>query len=128
MIVRRAIIESFKGIKDVIELELSPKLTAIYGPNFHGKSSILEAIQWCLCCNSLHHESERVRWMRIKEIFGDIKIIRKPKAIVVIEYEHNGKLYIMKAETTTEEGFGFKLYDEGPFKNLPIGELEFRLL
>jgi len=127
MILRHVIIEGFKGIKDRVELELSPTLTAIYGPSYHGKSSILEAIQWCLCCNSLHHESERSRWIKIKEIFGDIKIvnIRRTKATVVIEYEHNGKPYIMKAETTTEEGFGFKPYDEGPFKNLPVGELEF---
>ncbi len=112
MLLRHVVIEGFKGIAGRIDLDLSPTLTAIYGPNYHGKSSILEAIQWCLCCNSLYHESEGSRWRRIKEIFGDIKIIneRKNKATVVIEYEHNGKLYRMKAETTTEEGFGFKLF------------------
>jgi predicted ATP-dependent endonuclease of OLD family len=119
-------IEGFKGISNRVDLELSPTLTVIFGPNFYGKSSIIEAIQWCLYCNSLYYEDEKDRWRKIREIFKDIKIIneRRPKATVIIEYEHNGQMFRMFAETKTEEGYGFKAYDNGSFKELTLGELE----
>ena len=122
MILKSVAIEGFKGISNRIELELSPKLTVFFGPVAYGKSSILEAILWCLSCNSL----ESGDWRKIQKMFEDIEIInlRKPKAEVKIEYEHNGNEYVMFAETKTEKGYGFKAYDSGIFKELSIGELE----
>ncbi len=121
MILKRVSIEGFKGISNRIELELSPKLTVIFGPIFYGKSSILEAIQWCLYCNS------GAEWRQIKRVFEESKIVnvRKTKAVVSIDYEHDGKIYMMFAETKSDEGYGFKSYDNGPFKNLTLGELKF---
>ena len=119
-------IEGFKGISNRVELELSPTLTVIFGPIYHGKSSIIEAIQWCLYCNSFYYVDEKDRWRKIREIFKDIKIIneRKPKATVLIEYEHNGQMFRMFAETKTDEGYGFKVDDNGSFKEFTLGELE----
>jgi len=121
MILRRISIEGFKGISNRVELELSPTLTVIFGPNFYGKSSILEAIQWCLYCNS------GAEWRQIKRVFEDSELVnvRKTKAIVSIDYEHSGEIYTMFAETKSEEGYGFKSYDHGSFKNLTLGELKF---
>ena len=121
MILRRVSIEGFKGISNRVELEISPTLTVIFGPNFYGKSSILEAIQWCLYCNS------GAEWRQIKRVFEDSELVnvRKTKAIVSIDYEHSGETYTMFAETKSEEGYGFKSYDHGSFKNLTLGELKF---
>ena len=38
----------FKSFVDPTELELSPGLTGIVGPNGCGKSNILEAFRWCM--------------------------------------------------------------------------------
>ncbi len=122
MILKSISIEGFKGISNRIDLKLSPKLTVFFGPVAYGKSSILEAILWCLSCNSLKSKD----WRKIQKMFEDIEIVnlRKPKAVVKIEYEHDGKEYTMFAETKTEKGYSFNNYDSGIFQELPIGELE----
>lgn len=122
MILREVIIEGFKGISKRIKLELSPTLTVIFGPCAYGKSSILEAILWCLSCNSL----KSGEWRKIQKIFEDIEIInlKKPKAEVIIKYEHENEKYMMYAETKTEKGYAFNAEDGGIFRKLSISELE----
>lgn len=121
MRLRAVSIEGFKGISDEIKLELSPTLTAIFGPNYYGKSSILEAIQWCLYCNSGAH------WRTIRKLFEDIELVnkRKDRARVSISYDVDGEVHTMLAETKPGEVYGFKKADTGIFKNLTLGELEF---
>jgi len=118
---KRVKIRNFMGIRGDVELELSPTLTVIYGPNWTGKTSILNAIQWCLCCNS------GTDWRTIMRIFDENKIVneRANRAFVTIEYEANGEKYFMWARTKRGTEWAFEKEDNGPFKNIPIGRVEF---
>ena len=52
MIIKSIKIKGFKGFKDEYFLELDEEETTIMGENFQGKTSIGEAICWCLLgCN-----------------------------------------------------------------------------
>ncbi len=41
-------VESFGGFTEPQLVKISQKHTFVFGPNGHGKSSVLEAIRWCL--------------------------------------------------------------------------------
>lgn len=44
-------IQSFRGISEHLELDLSAPLTVLYAPNGTGKTSICDAVEWLLCGN-----------------------------------------------------------------------------
>jgi len=52
------IIEGFKGFTSPQEIKLNGKSTFIFGPNGWGKSSILEAVSWCMFGLDRENESE----------------------------------------------------------------------
>lgn len=41
-------VEGFGGFTEPQQVKISQKHTFVFGPNGHGKSSVLEAIRWCL--------------------------------------------------------------------------------
>jgi len=82
-------IEGFKGFTAPTEIKLNGKSTFIFGPNGFGKSSILEAISWCLFGSSpgskfkirnsdYHPESCKVE-LSLYRGNDELKLIRKLK-------------------------------------------------
>lgn len=64
-------IEGFKGFTSSQKIDLNGKPTFIFGPNGWGKSSILEAISWCMWGLDRENESE----IRNKDFYpGDSKV------------------------------------------------------
>jgi DNA repair exonuclease SbcCD ATPase subunit len=51
-------IEGFGGFTEPQQVKISQKHTFVFGPNGHGKSSILEAIRWCLFGQAQRPEAE----------------------------------------------------------------------
>lgn len=51
-------VEGFGGFTEPQEVKISQKHTFVFGPNGHGKSSVLEAIRWCLFGQAQRPEAE----------------------------------------------------------------------
>ena len=51
-------IEGFGGFTEPQKIKISQKHTFVFGPNGHGKSSVLEAIRWCLFGQAHRPEAE----------------------------------------------------------------------
>ncbi len=51
-------VEGFGGFTEPQQVKISQKHTFVFGPNGHGKSSVLEAIRWCLFGQAQRPEAE----------------------------------------------------------------------
>jgi exonuclease SbcC len=68
---KSVVIEGFKGFTSPQKIEFNGKTTFIFGPNGCGKSSILEAISWCMFGLDRENESE----IRNRDYYsGDCKV------------------------------------------------------
>ena len=83
MILRRCVIEGFRGSPKRLEVELSPSLTAMYGPTYTGKSTVLDAITFCLLSNSGAEARDILSSFKEAELVH----VRSPKAVVSEEFQ-----------------------------------------
>src|SRR5438270_13840850 len=51
-------VEGFSGFTDAQQIRISQKHAFVFGPNGRGKSSVLEAIRWCLFGQAQRPEAE----------------------------------------------------------------------
>ncbi len=79
------VIEGFKGFTSPQEIKLNGKSTFVFGPNGWGKSSILEAVSWCMFGLDRENESEiRNRDYYLGDCRVEINLIRNKDKLKII--------------------------------------------
>ncbi len=74
MLLKKIEIFGFKSFSDKVEIELSPGVTGIIGPNGCGKSNIADAVRWCLGEQSI----KTLRGSRMEDVIFNGTDVRKP--------------------------------------------------
>lgn len=95
LIIKKIRIQNFKGISDK-EIELNQGLTTILGENHSGKTTIVDAVQWCLFGENSKGESD----FGITPVKGNGKAIGHLENKVEIELSKDGQtVTITKSRT-----------------------------
>jgi DNA repair exonuclease SbcCD ATPase subunit len=103
-------ITGFRGFTSLAEIEFGSPLTLIYGLNRNGKSSIINAIEWCL----FGPEVAAIKYGDIRERDGwEVKNLKAPSCHVRCEFvAQDGRILrvdrAFKTTRTSELSFGFE--------------------
>jgi len=105
MKIKKLKIKGFRGFTQEQRIDLTSRVTIIFGENSHGKSSILNAIEWCLFgddCKKTKPIRERKGWMPENK-HGD----QECRVELVCERE-DGEIVFTRVIAPSNKGLGIK--------------------
>jgi len=85
-------ITGFRGFKEKKEFNLSAPVVILFGENGSGKSSLLNAIEWCFFGNKIIGKETGIR----ERIDWEVKNRNSSECIVKVEIEENGENYTLE--------------------------------
>lgn len=93
MIINEVKVSGFRGFTKEQQFNLSSPVTIFYGENGRGKSSLLNAIEWCLFGNQIVGKNTGIR----ERIDWEIKNrTDKGECYVELKMEEDGQIYLLK--------------------------------